>query len=103
RMAGVCMGNAANGVIEKSRQIAAHMLKVDPKDVEFSGGPFRPRGCGAAIGICDVARAAQELNDLDDTLRGPLAAESDVSFTAGGYPYWRAGGEGGVGTATRGA
>jgi carbon-monoxide dehydrogenase large subunit len=34
-----------------------------------------------------VARAAQELNDLDDTLRGPLAAESDVSFTAGGYPY----------------
>jgi carbon-monoxide dehydrogenase large subunit len=87
RMAGVCMGNAANGVIERSRQIAAHMLKVEPNDVEFSGGSFKARGSGRAIGLFEVARAAQELNDLDDALRGPLAAESDVSFTAGGYPY----------------
>src|SRR5215475_8664859 len=87
RMAGVCMGNAANGVIERSRQIAAHVLKVEPKDVEFSNGAFKAAGSGRAIGIFEVARAAQELNDLDDTLRGPLAAESDVSFTAGGYPY----------------
>jgi carbon-monoxide dehydrogenase large subunit len=87
RMAGVCMGNAANGVIERSRQIAAHMLKVEPDDVEFSGGSFKARGSGRAVGIVEVARAAQELNDLDDALRGPLAAESDVSFTAGGYPY----------------
>ena len=87
RMAGVCMGNAANGVIERSRQIAAHMLEVEPDDVEFSGGSFKARGSGRAVGIFEVARAAQELNDLDDALRGPLVAESDVSFTAGGYPY----------------
>ena len=87
RMAGVCMGNAANGVIERSRQIAAHILKVEPTDVEFSGGSFKARGSGRAVGLFEVARAAQELNDLDDALRGPLAAESDVSFTAGGYPY----------------
>jgi carbon-monoxide dehydrogenase large subunit len=87
RMAGVCMGNAANGVIERSRQIAAHMLEVEPDDVEFSAGSFKARGSGRAVGIFEVARAAQELNDLDDALRGPLVAESDVSFTAGGYPY----------------
>jgi carbon-monoxide dehydrogenase large subunit len=87
RMAGVCMGNAANGVIERSRQIAAHMLEVEPDDVEFSAGSFKARGSGRAVGIFEVARAAQELNDLDDALRGPLAAESDVAFTAGGYPY----------------
>jgi carbon-monoxide dehydrogenase large subunit len=87
RMAGVCMGNAANGVIERSRQIAAHMLEVEPNDVEFSAGSFKARGSGRAVGIFEVARAAQELNDLDDALRGPLVAESDVSFTAGGYPY----------------
>jgi carbon-monoxide dehydrogenase large subunit len=87
RMAGVCMGNAANGVIERSRQIAAHMLKVEPKDVEVSKGKFTTKGSGRVIGLFEVARAAQELNDLDDALRGPLAAESDVSFTAGGYPY----------------
>src|SRR6266850_2125802 len=71
RMAGVCMGNAANGVIERSRQIAAHMLKVEPDDVEFSAGSFKARGSGRAVGIFEVARAAQELNDLDDALRGP--------------------------------
>src|SRR5499427_2778001 len=87
RMAGVCMGNAANGVIERSRQIAAHMLEVEPKDNEFSNGSFKAQGSGRVIGLFEVARAAQELNDLDDALRGPLAAQSDVSFTAGGYPY----------------
>src|SRR5437660_1022509 len=51
RMAGVCMGNAANGVIERSRQIAAHILEVKPDDVEFSAGSFKARGSGRAIGI----------------------------------------------------
>jgi carbon-monoxide dehydrogenase large subunit len=87
RMAGVCMGNAANGVIERSRQIVAHMLKVEPKDVEFSNGGFKAVGSSRVIGLFEVARAAQELNDLTDALRGPLTAQSDVSFTAGGYPY----------------
>jgi carbon-monoxide dehydrogenase large subunit len=87
RMAGVCMGSAATGVLDRSRRIAAHMLKVEPKDVEFSKGGFRAAGAGRTIGIFEVARAAQELNDLDDALRGPLAAEHDHSFTDGGYPY----------------
>src|SRR5882762_7909342 len=87
RMAGLCMGNAAQSVLERSRRIAAHMLEVKPDDVEFSAGSFKARGSGRAVSIFEVARAAQELNDLDDGLRGPLVAESDVSFTAGGYPY----------------
>jgi aerobic carbon-monoxide dehydrogenase large subunit len=87
RMAGVCMGSAATSVIERSRRIAAHMLKVAPEAVEFSKGGFRAAGSGRVIGIFEVARAAQELNDLDDALRGPLAAEHDHSFTDGGYPY----------------
>jgi aerobic carbon-monoxide dehydrogenase large subunit len=87
RMAGVCMGSAATGVLERSRLIAAHMLKVEPKDVEFSKGGFKAAGAGRVVGIFEVARAAQTLNDLDDALRGPLAAECDHSFTDGGYPY----------------
>jgi carbon-monoxide dehydrogenase large subunit len=81
------MGNAANGVIERSRQIAAHMLKVEPKDVGFAKGGFKAKGSKRVIGLFEVARAAQELNDLDDALRGPLAVQSDVSFTDGGFPY----------------
>src|SRR5262249_6042206 len=50
----------------------------------------------------EVARAAQTLNDLEDDLRGPLSAESDQSFTDGGYPYGAAVCEGEIDPDTRG-
>jgi carbon-monoxide dehydrogenase large subunit len=87
RMAGVCMGSAATGVIERSRRIAARMFEIEPEKLEFSNGGFKVPGSGRAIGLFETARAAQTLNDLDDSLRGPLAAECDRSFTDGGYPY----------------
>src|SRR5207248_10622714 len=77
RMAGVCMGSAATSVVERSRRIAAHVFNVAPEAVEFSRGGFRTAGVGHMIGLFDIARAAQELNDLDDDLRGPVAAEGD--------------------------
>jgi carbon-monoxide dehydrogenase large subunit len=87
RMAGVCMGSAATGVLERCRRIAAHMFEVEPDKVDFSNGRFKIAGNGRVIGLFETARAAQTLNDLDDSLRGPLAAECDRSFTDGGYPY----------------
>jgi carbon-monoxide dehydrogenase large subunit len=87
RMAGVCMGSAATGVLERGRRIAAHMLEVGPDRIEFSNGGFRAGGGSRTIGLFEIARAAQTLNDLDDQLRGPLSAEHDHSFTDGGYPY----------------
>src|SRR5499433_1322059 len=54
RMAGVCMGNAANGVIERSRQIAAHMFKLEPKDIEFSNGSFTAGGYPYGCATCEV-------------------------------------------------
>ena len=63
------------------------MLDVDPDKIEFSNGAFRAAGAERAVGLFDVARAAQTLNDLHDSLRGPLAGECDLSFTDGGYPY----------------
>src|SRR5262249_58079271 len=78
RMAGVCMGNAANGVIERSRQIAAHMFKLEPKDIEFSNGSFKALGSGPVICLVEVARAAQGLKDLDDARPRPLPAQIDV-------------------------
>jgi aerobic carbon-monoxide dehydrogenase large subunit len=87
RMAGLCMGNAAQSVLDRSRRIAAHMLEVAPEKVEFAKGNFRAGASGRAISVFEVARAAQSLNDLDDELRGPLAAECDHTFTDGGFPY----------------
>ena len=51
------------------------------------GRPLPQRDVAASFDVFEIARAAQTLNDLDDELRGPLAAESDQHFTDGGYPY----------------
>src|SRR5207244_804136 len=62
RMAGFVMGKAADVVIDKSRRIAAHMLEVDPDQIEFSGGHFRAKSSRRTLNIFEVARAAQTLN-----------------------------------------
>jgi carbon-monoxide dehydrogenase large subunit len=87
RMAGFVMGKASDAVIGRSRAIAAHMLKVDPNDIEFTEGRFHTKSSDRSFDVFEIARAAQTLNDLDDALRGPLSAECDHSFTDGGYPY----------------
>jgi carbon-monoxide dehydrogenase large subunit len=63
------------------------MLSIEPDKVEFKDGRFRGEDSKRTFDVFEIARAAQTLNDLDDSLRGPLAAESDQHFTDGGYPY----------------
>jgi carbon-monoxide dehydrogenase large subunit len=87
RFAGIVMGTCSNAIVVRAKRIAAHMLQVDPEQVDFVQGRFRGKASDRSFDIFEIARAAQTLNDLDDTLRGPLAAESDQSFTDGGYPY----------------
>jgi carbon-monoxide dehydrogenase large subunit len=87
RFAGIVMGTCSNAIIGRAKRIAAHMLEVDPEQVEFTKGRFRVDGQDRSFDVFEIARAAQTLNDLDDALRGPLSAESDQSFTDGGYPY----------------
>jgi carbon-monoxide dehydrogenase large subunit len=90
RMAGFVMGKAADAVLARARAIAAHMLKVEPGQVTFAQGRFRAADGGAdgrVFNLLEIACAARTLNDLDDSLRGPLAGECDHTFTDGGYPY----------------
>jgi carbon-monoxide dehydrogenase large subunit len=87
RFAGIVMGRAADGVIERGRRIAAHMLETSPEETAFKDGIFSTPSRERRLSLQDVARAAHEINDLDDSLRGPLRAEWDETFTIGGYPY----------------
>jgi carbon-monoxide dehydrogenase large subunit len=87
RFASIVMGACSDAIIARGKRIAGRMLHTDPDKVEFSNGQFRAEGSDRAFDVFEVARAAQTLNDLEDELRGPLAAESDQSFTDGGYPY----------------
>ena len=87
RFASIVMGTCSNAIIARGQRIAGRMLQVDPDQVEFKQGRFRTKGSDRSFDMFEIARAAQTLNDLDDELRGPLAAESDQSFIDGGYPY----------------
>jgi carbon-monoxide dehydrogenase large subunit len=87
RFASIVMGTCSNAIVARGKRIAARMLETDPDKVDFKDGRFRSAGSERSFDVFEIARAAQELNDLDDDLRGPLAAESDQSFTDGGYPY----------------
>jgi carbon-monoxide dehydrogenase large subunit len=87
RFASIVMGTCSNAIVARSKRIAARMLETDPDQVEFKDGRFRSATSQRSFDVFEIARAAQTLNDLDDELRGPLAAESDQSFTDGGYPY----------------
>ncbi|MGH6768320.1 MAG: xanthine dehydrogenase family protein molybdopterin-binding subunit, partial [Xanthobacteraceae bacterium] len=87
RFASIVMGTCSNAIIARGKRVAGRMLQVDPEKVDFVKGRFRTSGSDRSIDMFEIARAAQTLNDLEDELRGPLAAESDQSFTDGGYPY----------------
>jgi carbon-monoxide dehydrogenase large subunit len=87
RFASIVMGTCSNAIIARSKRIAARMLETDSDRVEFRDGRFRSEASERSFDVFEIARAAQTLNDLEDELRGPLAAESDQHFTDGGYPY----------------
>jgi len=87
RLAGIVIGKASDAVIARGKRIAAHVLEAAEHDIEFSGGNFLVKGTDRSLGIFDVAREALRRNDLPGELACPLAAESDETVTAGGYPY----------------
>ncbi|MSQ73657.1 MAG: xanthine dehydrogenase family protein molybdopterin-binding subunit [Betaproteobacteria bacterium] len=87
RMAGVVMGKAAQGVIERGRRIASHLLEAAPADIEFSAGRFSVQGTDRSIGLFEAAAVAARGDGLPDELQGPLAAQWLESFTAAAYPY----------------
>lgn len=87
RFAGVVMGKASEGVIEKGREIAKLVLDAGNQPVEFAAGSYRVAGTDRAATLAAVAQAAQTRADLPEHLRGPLSAEHEELFTAGGFPY----------------
>ena len=87
RFASIVMGTCSNAIIARGKRIAGKVLEVDPEQVAFKDGRFRTDDSSRSFDVFELAHLAQTLNDLDDDLRGPLAAESDQHFTDGGYPY----------------
>jgi aerobic carbon-monoxide dehydrogenase large subunit len=86
RIASLAIGTASDIIIDKGRQIAAHMLEVSPVDVEFVAGVFAVKGTDRRVGIFDVAKAAATRQDLPESLRGKLDGIGDETVSVGAFP-----------------
>jgi len=87
RLASIVIWGASRRIIEKGKRIAALLLECEPGAVEFSEGAFARPGAGRTVSLADVARAARELPDLPEDLRGPLAAVADETVKVAEFPY----------------
>ncbi|MBT3552719.1 MAG: xanthine dehydrogenase family protein molybdopterin-binding subunit [Rhodospirillaceae bacterium] len=70
---------AADKIIEKGKQIAAHILEAAAADIEFDDGNFSVTGTDKSIGIADVAKASYEPMMWPPNLDVGLEAVGDFS------------------------
>jgi len=87
RLISIVVFNASRQIAEKGRRIAARLLESDPSRVAFEAGRFTVAETGRAVGLFEVAAAAEQLADLPPDLRGPLAAFSDETVKEASFPY----------------
>ena len=87
RMGSVVIWSASKQIIAKGTRIAARLLESDPSVIQFDNGRFNASGTHQSVSLFEVAAAAQQLNDLPEDLRGPLAAFSDETFNEASFPY----------------
>ena len=63
---GVAVAKASEAIVEKGRQIAAHVMEAATADIEYAGGVFTVAGTDRTMSLFDVARAAQDPAKLPD-------------------------------------
>jgi aerobic carbon-monoxide dehydrogenase large subunit len=69
---GTALWKAADKIIAKGKQIAAHLLEVAPADLDFADGRFTVAGTDRAVALKEVARAAFQPGRLPPDLEGGL-------------------------------
>lgn len=85
---GAALALAADRVVEKAKQIAAHLLEVAPADVVFEGGRFAVRGMPArSLGFADVALQAHLAWNLPPGVEPGLEASAFYDPTNFTYPF----------------
>jgi carbon-monoxide dehydrogenase large subunit len=85
---GAALALAADRVVEKAKQIAAHLLEVAPADVVFEGGRFAVRGMPSrSLGFADVALQAHLAWNLPPGVEPGLEASAFYDPTNFTYPF----------------
>ena len=86
RIASIAMGEASDQIIDKGKDIAAHLLETGRGDIEFTKGSFSVKGTDRKVGIFEVAKAAATRADLPENLRGKLDGIGDHTVKVGAFP-----------------
>jgi len=86
RLAGSLMMETSRSVIDKARRIAACTLGVPESDISYSDGLFVAPNSNRRLSLFDIASAKDELANLPEDLRGPLAAEATFTGRIPAYP-----------------
>jgi aerobic carbon-monoxide dehydrogenase large subunit len=83
---GSALWMAADKVIAKGKQIAAHLLEAADIDIEFTDGDFMVAGTDRRINITDVARASFQAGRLPPGLEGGLYETGTFAPDDNTYP-----------------
>ena len=83
---GVAIAMACDKVIDKARQIAAHLMEANPDDLEFEGGEFRVKGTPSkATPIQAIAFGAFTAHNLPDGMEPNL--QEQVTFDPPNFAF----------------
>jgi len=85
---GTAIRHAADGLIEKAKLLAAHMLEADPGDIEFEAGTFRVKGSPASTKtIQEVAFASFQAHSVPDSTTPILSADHLMDPQTFSFPH----------------
>ncbi|MGH9102101.1 MAG: xanthine dehydrogenase family protein molybdopterin-binding subunit [Acidimicrobiales bacterium] len=89
QLGGSAVVRAGEVVLEKARNLAAHLLEAHPEDVVQDGdGRFGVAGVPArSLSWGELALAAEEIGGLPEGMAPGLAAEADFTQETGTYPF----------------
>ena len=87
RLASFIIQKAAERIVERGRELAAHLLETAAADIRFADARYTVAGTDRSLGLFEVAAAARDNPAVPEELRGPLAADSDEIVSVGSFPY----------------
>ena len=85
---GIAVYQAAQKVKEKAREIASHLLEVDPEDLNFSDGRFSVKGVPKkGLTIKQIGQEAHQAGRLPKKMEPGLSAESTFEPSNFTFPF----------------
>ncbi len=78
RLGATILSQAADEIVSRGREVAAHVLEAATADIEYRDGRFAVVGTDRSLGLFEAARAARDRGDLPPALRGALSAAAEV-------------------------